>query len=430
MVEFLKAKGTSFVNKPVGVNNVNTGAVEAGQTLARVGQQLATQFFAKAEEDQIKLGKEIGMTLPVRDEEGNLSFQTTPTSLSDVARNAAEPIIQKRYEDALNVDIFGKLNEIRQKSRTSSEFSKNVENEMSVYIEQTKQSGGERYVGGMTEVIAKLSAQHVNAMATEETKEAMRIASLQSNMITNQNIADLISISGDAINKASIDELDNVIQDLESNALAIVEQNNSNLVTNNLAVDTHRKTDTSAKTAVSFALVNILTKDKTPAQIHEIENFFRTGTLPKDLSDKEKVLLNKIESSPFRNEVKKYVSSVQDKVSETTRQIYADQNRKYLEEQREITKYRNDSTIYQQSQQYKTQFQMELQSIHNEVFNNGGVITEEQKTRIKNAETQLFKATEGTGIVVNGQRILLTKGEVSTALNSAVVMGLENTFDK
>ena len=430
MVEFLKAKGTSFVNKPVGVSNVNTGAVEAGQTLARVGQQLATQFFADAEQEQIKLGKEIGLTLPVRDDNGNLAFQTTPTTLSDVAKNAAEPIIQKRYEDALNVDIFSKLNEIRQKSRTSSEFSKNVENEMSVYIEQTKLSGGERYVGGITETVAKLSAQHFNAMATEETKEAMRIASLQANQIDNLNIADLISIAGDKINKATIGELDKELEDLESNAQAIVQKNNSNLTTNNLAVDTHRKTDTSAKTAVSFALVNILTKDKTPAQIHEIENYFRTGTLPKDLSDKEKVLLDKIESSPYRNEVKKYLSSVQDKVSETQRQIYADKNRKYLELQRDIAKYRNDSTIYQQSQQYKTQFQMELQSIHNEVFNNGGVITEEQKTRIKNAETQLFKATEGTGLVVNGQRILLTKGEVSTALNTAVVMGLENTIVK
>ena len=430
MVEFLKAKGTSFVNKPVGVNNVNTGAVEAGQTLARVGQQLATQFFADAEQEQIKLGKEVGLTLPVRDNDGNLAFQTTPTTLSDVAKNAAEPIIQKRYEDALNVDIFSKLNEIRQKSRTSSEFSKNVENEMSVYIEQTKLSGGERYVSGMTQTVAKLSAQHFNAMATEETKEAMRISSLQANQIDNLNIADLISIAGDRINKATIGELDKELEDLESNAQAIVQKNNNNLTTNNLAVDTHRKTDTSAKTAVSFALVNILTKDKTPAQIHEIENYFRTGTLPKDLSDKEKVLLDKIESSPYRNEVKKYLSGVQDKVSETQRQIYADANRKYLEQQREITKYRNDSTIYQQSQQYKTQFQMELQSIHNEVFSNGGVITEEQKTRIKNAETQLFKATEGTGIVVNGQRILLTKGEVSTALNSAVVMGLENTIVK
>jgi len=430
MVEFLKAKGTSFVNKPVGVNNVNTGAVEAGQTLARVGQQLATQFFADAEQEQIKLGKEVGLTLPVRDDDGNLAFQTTPTSLSDVAKNAAEPIIQKRYEDALNVDIFSKLNEIRQKSRTSGEFSKNVENEMSVYIEQTKLSGGERYVGGMTETVAKLSAQHFNAMATEETKEAMRISSLQANQINNLNIADLISIAGDQINKANIGELDNVLEDLESNAQAIVEQNNSNLVTNNLAVDTHRKTDTSAKTAVSFALVNILTKDKTPTQIHEIENYFRTGTLPKDLTNKEIVLLDKIESSPYRNEVKKYVSDVQDKVSETSRQLTADKNRAYVEKQRLINEYRNDSTIYQQSQQYKTQFQMELQSIHNEVFTNGGVITEEQKTKIKNAETQLFKATEGTGIVVNGQRILLTKGEVSTALNSAVVMGLENTIVK
>tara|TARA_R100001594_G_scaffold38402_4_gene69562 strand:+ start:7550 stop:10243 length:2694 start_codon:yes stop_codon:yes gene_type:complete len=428
MVQFLKSKGTSFVNKPVGVNNVNTGAVEAGQTLARVSQNLATQFLADAEQEQIKLGKEIGMTLPVRDEDGNLSFQTTPTTLSDVAKNAAEPIIRKRYEDALNVDLYAKINEIRQKSRTSGEFSKNVENEMSVYIEQTKQSGGQEYVSGMTETLAKLSAQHFNAMATEETKEAMRIASLQANQINNFNIADLTSIAADQINKANIGELDNVLEDLESNAQAIVEQNNNNLVTNNLAVDTHRKTDTSAKTAVSFALVNVLTKDKTPAQIHEIENYFRTGTLPKDLTNKEIVLLNKIESSPYRNEVKKYVSGVQDKVSETQRQIYADANRKVLEDQRQITKYRNDPTIYQHSQQFKSQFQMELQSIHNEVFANGGVITEEQKTKIRNAETQLFKATDRTGIVINGKRILLTKGEVMNALSQSVIMGLENTI--
>ena len=195
MVQFLKSKGTSFVNKPVGVNNVNTGAVEAGQTLARVGQNLATQFFQDAEQEQIKLGKEVGLTLPVRDETGKLSFQTTPTTLSDVAKNAAEPIIRKRYEDALNVDLYAKINEIRQKSRTSGEFSKNVENEMSVYIEQTKQSGGQEYVSGMTETVAKLSAQHFNAMATEETKEAMRIASLDANLLVNTNISDLISFA-------------------------------------------------------------------------------------------------------------------------------------------------------------------------------------------------------------------------------------------
>ena len=428
MVEFLKAKGTSFVNKPVGVNNVNTGAVEAGQTLARVGQQLASQFFADAEQEQIKLGKEVGMTLPVRDDDGNLAFQTTPTTLSDVAKNAAEPIIQKRYEDALNVDIFSKLNEIRQKSRTSGEFSKNVENEMSVFIEQTKLSGGDKYVGGKTETVAKLSAQHFNAMATEETKEAMRISSLQSNQISNLNIADLISIAGDQINKANIGELDNVIEDLESNVQAIVEQNNNNLVTNNLAVDTHRKTDTSAKTSVSFALVNILTKDKTPAQIHEIENYFRTGTLPKDLSNKEIVLLNKIESSPYRNEVKKYVSNVQDKVSEITRQITADKNRAYVDKQRQINEYRNNPTIYRNSQQFKAQFQMQLSSIHNEIFASGGVASDEQKNKIRNLEDQLFKATDGNGVMINGQRILLTKGEAMAAMNEAVVMGLENTI--
>ena len=347
MVEFLKAKGTSFVNKPVGVNNVNTGAVEAGQTLARVGQQLATQFFADAEQEQIKLGKEVGLTLPVRDLNGNLDFQTTPTTLSDVAKNAAEPIIQKRYEDALNVDIFGKLNEIRQKSRTSAEFSKNVENEMSVYIEQTKLSGGERYVGGMTETVAKLSAQHFNAMATEETKEAMRVSSLQRNKVDNLNLADLISFGTNEFSKAKdLADINSIIVNLTDNLSDITNNNDTNLAINNLAVDTHRKTDTAINTAISFAMVNVLTKGKTPAQIHEIENYFRTGEVPKNLDRRDAVLLSKLESAPYRNEIKKYISSVQDKVSETARQLRADKNQKYVDQQRLISEYRNDSDSF------------------------------------------------------------------------------------
>ena len=430
MVEFLKAKGTSFVNKPVGVNNVNTGAVEAGQTLARVGQQLATQFFADAEQEQIKLGKEVGMTLPVRDGDGNLSFQTTPTTLSDVAKNAAEPIIQKRYEDALNVDIFSKLNEIRQKSRTSGEFSKNVENEMSVYIEQTKQSGGDRYVGGMTESIAKLSAQHFNAMATEETKEAMRISSLQHNMIDNKNIADLISIAGDRINKANIGELQNVLEDLDDNSLAILERNDQNLAINNLAVDTHRKTATSAKTAVTFAMINILTKDKTSAQILDIENYFRTGTVPTHLDDKEKALLNQIEDSPFRNEVEKYLSSVQDKVNETQNRLVADQNRQKVINADEIKKYKSNPEIFYASQDYKAKFMMDLRTEYLNIYNNGGVASDEQKAKIRALETQIFSTTNDTGMMIGGKRIMLSRSEVMTALNDSVVLGLKSTIVK
>jgi hypothetical protein len=433
MVQFLKSKGTSFVNKPVGVNNVNTGAVEAGQTLAKVSQNLATQFFADAEQEQIKLGKEIGMTLPVRDEEGNLSFQTTPTTLSDVAKNAAEPIIRKRYEDALNVDLYAKINEIRQKSRTSSEFSKNVENEMSVYIEQTKQSGGQEYVGGMTETVAKLSAQHFNAMATEETKEAMRISSLNTDLLVNTNISDLISFATNALDKASVNELNVTITDLKENVNTAINENNLNLSVNNLAVDTHRKTDTRAKTAISFALVNVLTKNKTSAQILDIENYFRTGVVPEHLNEKEKIILTKLTDGPtvdgsFREEVKKYLSGVQDKVNETQNRITADKNRYEVEKNREIAKYRNDSTVYRNSQDYKANFLIKLQTIHKDIFNNNGVATDEQKTSIRNLENELFKATEGTGILVNGKRILLTKGEASTALNDAVVLGLENTI--
>ena len=170
---------------------------------------------------------------------------------------------------------------------------------MSVYIEQTKQSGGQEYVSGMTETVAKLSAQHFNAMATEETKEAMRIASLDANLLVNTNISDLISFATNQIDKANVNELTNTLLDLRPSIRDAVETNDLNLSVNNLAVDTHRKTDTRARTAVSFALVNVLTKNKTSAQILDIENYFRTGVVPKHLDDKGKKILEVITKGPY-----------------------------------------------------------------------------------------------------------------------------------
>ena len=428
MVEFLKSKGTSFVNKPVGVNNVNTGAVEAGQTLARVGQQLATQFFADAEKEQIKLGKEVGMTLPVRDTDGNLFFQTTPTSLSDVAKNAASPIIQKRYADALNVDIFTRINEIRNDSKTSNQFQNNVRNEMSTYIEQTKVSGGNRYVGGMTETIAKLSAQHYNAMASEEMKESMRIASLQSLQITNMSISDLISITSKEIENVAPNEVAGVIADLSEQQNSIIAQNNDNLRTNNLAVDTHTKADTKTKLAITYGLVNALTKDKTPVQILDIENYFRNGVIPEHLDEKQKVLLSEIEKSPFRQEVKKYVSSVQDKVNETAVKIESDANKEYLKKQRQFQEYANDPNIKIASANYEAQFQSRAMIIYKDIIANDGVVSEENAAKIKALDKEAFEVSSKGGKVINGQRIILSNTQRTNMLNKSVVMGMENTI--
>ena len=54
MVSFLKSKGTSFINKPVGVVSSATGGEQLANTIFQTANNLSNQFFAQAKADEIK----------------------------------------------------------------------------------------------------------------------------------------------------------------------------------------------------------------------------------------------------------------------------------------------------------------------------------------------------------------------------------------
>ena len=438
MVQFLKAKQTSFVNKPVGVVGVNTGAIEAGQTLAKVGQQLATQFFADAEDEQKQLGKEVGLTLPVRDESGKLLFEEVPTSLSEVAQNAATPVIQKRYEDALNVDIFTKINEIRDKSKTSSEFSNNVNSEMSSYIEQTKISGGSRYVGGMTQTIAKLSAQHFNAFLTEERNEANRIASLHALQITNIKTNDLVSLATNDLSNVEVSNLDKMISGFEENALLISAENDDNFRINNLNTDKYGKASANVKSAVGKALANTLLKDADAAQAIAIQSYFFNGKSPKHLLDKDGKLSEKnqkifdyISKSPFKDEIYKHIKSSVELITKDQNRWRADRNFNLQETTKKNEKLRESTPVRMDSDKYVNSKVAEINNTIDEILNSE-LISEDQKNKVTNWETSLYDASSDEGISINvdgkSKRIMISKTQANDVLVKAMLRGIENTI--
>ena len=438
MVQFLKAKQTSFVNKPVGVVGVNTGAIEAGQTLAKVGQRLATQFFADAEDEQKQLGKEVGLTLPVRDTDGKLLFQEVPTNLSEVAQNAATPVIQKRYEDALNVDIFTKINEIRDKSKTSSEFSNNVNNEMSSYIEQTKISGGSRYVGGMTQTIAKLSAQHFNAFLTEERNEANRIASLQALQITNINTNDLISLATNDFSNVDASNLDKMISGFEENALVISAENDNNFRINNLNTDKYGKASANAKSAVGKALANTLLKDADAGQAIAIQSYFFDGKSPEHLlgkdgklSEKNQKIFDYINKSPFKDEIYKHIKTSVELITKDQNRFRSDQNYKDQQITKQNAKLRESTPIRMNSDKWLNSKVAEINNITDEILNSE-TISEDQKNKVTNWQTSLYSASSDEGISINvdgkSQRIMIGKTQANDVLVKAMLRGIENTI--
>ena len=54
MAEFLKAKTTTFVNRPLGIISTRTGAAESFEALSRAGQQAQQMFYEEAVDNQKK----------------------------------------------------------------------------------------------------------------------------------------------------------------------------------------------------------------------------------------------------------------------------------------------------------------------------------------------------------------------------------------
>ena len=160
MVQFLKAKPTSFVNQPVGVVGVDMGGQRAGQVLASTANNLAQQFFKEATDNEKKLGEDAALELPIRDTKGNLQFTSIDKSLSQVAQEAADPVVRRRYTEALGVDLYKRINEIRLDSTSSEDFNSKTQAFMGSYIDEVNKLGGAEYQNVITQSVTNLSTQH------------------------------------------------------------------------------------------------------------------------------------------------------------------------------------------------------------------------------------------------------------------------------
>tara|TARA_R100000231_G_scaffold3141_2_gene5801 strand:+ start:520 stop:3267 length:2748 start_codon:yes stop_codon:yes gene_type:complete len=302
MVQFLKAKPTSFINRPVGVVSTDMGGKEAANTLANVANNIATQAFARATADQEKFGKNYArsMSIDVRDSNGNLQFKPIDSTLSDVAKASAEPIVRQRYGEALRLDINNAIMDIRRNSKTSAEFKQNVEVRMGEYLKDVKRFGGNDYVGVITQDIAKVSSQHFQDMATNEFNDAQKVAAVNKQSIITQTNNDYITSIADSVRANSNLTGDNSIAELtqELNVSKfiidkLVQDNNDNLFENNQNPSIHGAEFRKIKSATVKGLMRGLIAGKDGKFLRAVRQSVLNG---KDTLDQNgKQLLTKYE---------------------------------------------------------------------------------------------------------------------------------------
>ena len=177
MAEFLKAKTTTLVNKPLGVVSTRTGAPEAFEALASAGQRAQQMFYEEAVVNQKQAGRDYVNNLKVqaRNEKGEFIYAELDPSLSKVATREAQPLLRAKMSNALLVDASKRLTKLRAESTNAKMFQDKANAYIEKSVLQLDATGGGEYSSVYQQLATKTMAQHMNHMVLADAKKAQLI---------------------------------------------------------------------------------------------------------------------------------------------------------------------------------------------------------------------------------------------------------------
>ena len=176
MAEIKVLKGTETQIGPVGIVQMGSGGVRVGQQMEQAGKRLFDIAFQTAYDNEKKKGQEEATlaAISARDPKtGKLIFPEIPKSLSRVAQKYYEPIANKRYQDALLLDIDENAKRIAaQTERNPEEFAKQFQ----TYIDTTSNNAG-KFSNFVQSTGAITSKQYQTKLFVDEVEFQDKLAS-------------------------------------------------------------------------------------------------------------------------------------------------------------------------------------------------------------------------------------------------------------
>ena len=232
MAEFLKAKTSTFVNKPMGVIDTRTGGADVGNALANLGNQISQMAFEEAVVDQEQAGKDYVASLQTRNDKGELQYVELPKSLSKVATRAATPQLRKRYANELQLDTSRKLTQLHTENKDNpAEFDRKANLYITETINTLKDNGYGEVTGQFATDASGLMVQHSNKLKMDAYKKQEEVANEKSRVIISDNITSAYSLrvagkseDADKLDTATIAMLDELIENDAVNAPAYRER--------------------------------------------------------------------------------------------------------------------------------------------------------------------------------------------------------------
>ena len=194
MAEIKVLKGQETQVGPIGIVQMGSGGVRAGQPLQQAGQRLFDVAFKVAYDNEKQKGQEEASlaAISARDPNtGKLIFPEIPKSLSAVAQKYYEPIANKRYQDALLLDIDENAKRIAAETeRNPTEFAKQFQ----TYLDTTTQNAG-KFAGFVESTGAITSKQYQTKLYIDEVEFNDKLAAQNAVVTLYKSVDDLQAMS-------------------------------------------------------------------------------------------------------------------------------------------------------------------------------------------------------------------------------------------
>ena len=208
MVEFLKSKRTSFVNKPVGVVAADTGARQLGLAVAEFGNSMQKIFWEEARQDAVKGDVEKANTLAIRDEQGKLKFEKP--NFSRVGGGKANAILKERYGNDILIKSKQKFAELHAEYTRDGKFDKEgfdlaANSYIKGHTDSFKENDFEEFIPAFLSKVQNQAVLHSNKILNDKIDQENRIANENEKIIIDEQIQEL---EGLYYNKSSVTSLD------------------------------------------------------------------------------------------------------------------------------------------------------------------------------------------------------------------------------
>lgn len=235
MVEFIRSKRTSFVNKPVGVVAADTGARQLGLSVAEFGNSMQKIFWREAEKEAIEGDVKKANTLAIRDDKNNLKFERP--KVTAVGQAKFDEILRNRYANEILIKSKAKFGELHAEYTSDNKFDKDgfdtaANKYIQGHIESFRENNMADFIPAFLSKVQNQAVLHSNKILNDKIGQENRIANENQKIIIDENIKELnalyynassVSISGVDAEETRID----LREDIKEAEKEILDQINS-----------------------------------------------------------------------------------------------------------------------------------------------------------------------------------------------------------